>query len=52
MSESCEIYIKPHVACNLIQVDVALEGHSGMLPAGGPEHSFEAFTTRHIRDGL
>ena len=36
MSESCEIYVKPHVACNLI--DVALEGHSGMLPASGPEH--------------
>ena len=33
MSESCEIYIKLHVACNLI--DVALEGHSGMPPAGG-----------------
>ena len=30
MSESCEIYVKPHVAFNLI--DVALEGHSGMLP--------------------
>ena len=32
MSESCEIYIKSPVACNLIQVGVALEGH--MLPAG------------------
>ena len=35
LSESCEIYIKPHVAWNLIQVDVALERHSGMPLAGG-----------------
>ena len=35
MSESCEIYIKPHVACHLIEVDVALKGHGGMLPVGG-----------------
>ena len=40
MLESCEIYVKPHVAFNLI--DVVLEGHSGyaargrhVLPAGG-----------------
>lgn len=32
-SESCEIYVKPHVAFNLI--DVALKGHSGMPPAAG-----------------
>ena len=29
MSESCEIYVKPHVTCNLI--DAALERHSGVL---------------------
>ena len=44
MSESCEIYVKPHVAFNLI--DVALEGHSGYaargrpMPASGPEHIY------------
>ena len=27
MSEPCEVYVKPHVAFDLI--DVALEGHSG-----------------------
>ena len=42
MSESCDIYVKPHVAFNLI--DVALKGHSGYatpglpMPASGPEH--------------
>ena len=44
MSESCEIYIKPPVACNLIQVGVALEGH--MLPAGSPEHM--CITAEHM----
>ena len=46
MSESCEIYIKPHVACNVI--DVALEGHSGMLPASSLEYILRITTIGRI----